>query len=467
VAQFGSGIAMSFGMGEDAAYDLGETFIKSVTSLQTALGALAQGDTTPIVTLIQTWANLLLNWVQTSVIPFIGQKISDLVTTIGTWISTNVPVLVGQLAQWYGAYLNFLATGVIPFIGEEVGKLVTAIGTWITTNAPIVGAKLSEWGTAFLGWVDTYVIPFMAPKLDAIWTSISTWIGTQRALIDAKIAEWGTAFTDWINGAVAALPEKLLAFWTALYTWVSTTATNITANSQQLAEALNKWIGEKAIPWLKTEFPKFLLVLIGLIIAIPAALVITLAVVALALVNGIVDGMKQFITEKTIKLIEMGKDFVNGLVDGINKASAAVFDAFVKLINDNIKAVKDFFGWHSPMPLTRDMGTDMGLGLVLGIKSMGGAVHAAALSLVDSAQSAFNNPMNYSLATASYGAAGQVATMGYGANANASTNSSSSGGLQSITLQNVMDGEVVSEVVYRRIGEKFERELAGEYGGVR
>ena len=441
VADFGANIAMAFGVGEDAAYEAGDVFVKAFDSLKGAVNSLAEGDTTPILTLLQSWADLFLGWVETNVIPFIGDKITALATSIGTWIATNAPIVGAQISMWANQFLNWVETSVIPFVGDKITAITTAIQTWITTNAPLIGTRLSEWGTSFLNWVDTDVIPFLSPKLDAIWTSIGTWIGTQKGLLDAKLAEWGQSFTDWIGGAAAALPGKMIEFWSSLYVQVQGIVTNLTTHQAELAESITNWISTKAIPWLRTEFPKFLLVLIGLIVAIPAALVITLAVVALAIINGIVDGMKKFIAEKVGAFLEMGRDFVNGLVDGINKASSAVFAAFVKIINDNIKAVKDFFGWHSPMPLTIDMGADMGIGLVNGLLSTGRMLKSTMLSVIDDATAGVNTSIPLALSTA-YGAQAIPVTQGV----SQSSSTASRQTLQATVVVNVGASEIKREL---------------------
>lgn len=293
-------------------------------------------DNVPVIAgKLSAWGTTFLGWVQKDVIPFIGDRIAEISTAIGSWITTNAPIIAGEMSKWSDAFLDWVKTDVIPFIGAKVTEISTAVSNWVSTQAPVVGNRLSEWGKKFLTWVDTDVIPFLTPKLDSIWTSISTWVSAQTAAIGEQVSAWGKAFTDWIsNDVLPNLPGKLAEIWTKLYEWVQSTVSNITLHHTELAEAVTSWISEKAIPWLQTEFPKFALVLVGLILALPAALIVTLAVVALAIVNGIVDGITRYIQGKISELVQGGASIIAGLAQGMNQTKGQVDQVFTRLGTD-------------------------------------------------------------------------------------------------------------------------------------
>jgi len=386
----GPGFASAMDSVVQVIFGIKDAIQKIIPQLQGAVSdiitALSTGDTGPLLARVKEWAGVFLNWIATSVIPFIGARIGELITTLGGLIATYGPVLAAQLLTWGAAFLNFITTGVIPFIGTQIVNLALAIGSGITSQLPILHARLSDWSGTFLSWIDTDVIPFIAPKLAGIGTAIGAWIVGEVGVIGAQFSAWGAAFTDWIvKDVIPSLPAKLLAFATALYTWVHDLASNITQHSAELAEKITAWINEKAIPFLRTEFPKFVLVLAALIVAIPLALVATLAIVALAIVNGIVDGIKNFIQQKVGVLIEGGRDIINGLIEGMEKAADQVVATLIKIINDSIGGVKAFFNWHSPPPFAVAMGSDIGHAVASGILSASNAVQGAMKTLIGDA----------------------------------------------------------------------------------
>lgn len=428
---------------------------EKIGELVTAIGTWITANGPAIEAQITEWANLFLNWVQTSVIPFIGTKVSEIATAIGTWITTNGPTIVAKLTEWANAFLNWVGADVIPFIGAKIGEIATAVGTWITTNAPGIITKLGEWAKAFLGWVDTDVVPFLTPKLEGIWTAISTWVTTQKTNLDTKLQEWGAAFTKWITDLLPTLPAKLLEIWTTIYNWVQETASKLTQNTGKLAESITTWIREKAIPWLRTEFPKFVLVLIALIVGIPALLVATLAVVALALVNGIIDGMKKYFNEKAAELVNMGKLAIEGLVKGLEAAKDAVRDALLKILGDAIQAIKDFLGIKSPSRVMAEIGKNTGMGFVEGLLGTKALVAGAMADLGNAAT--FNGTASMQLSPA-YAGAGAASV-------------SAGGGPATLRLTAPivieMNGRRVAEATYDDLAELFYQERASEYGGVR
>lgn len=77
-------------------------------------------------------------------------------------------------------------------------------------------------------------------------------------------------------------------------------------------------------------------------------------------------------------LIQLGKDIIRGIVNGIKAAPGAVRDALLGVVQSGVDTVKDFLGIRSPSLLFMQIGDDMMRGLGIGIENgkviVGGAL---------------------------------------------------------------------------------------------
>lgn len=81
-------------------------------------------------------------------------------------------------------------------------------------------------------------------------------------------------------------------------------------------------------------------------------------------------------------LLQMGKDMLGGLLNGIKSQAAAVVDAVVAPVKNGWNAAKSFLGISSPSRLMKQMGSFTGAGYVDGVRSQTTAVMRAGTELV-------------------------------------------------------------------------------------
>ena len=74
------------------------------------------------------------------------------------------------------------------------------------------------------------------------------------------------------------------------------------------------------------------------------------------------------------KFVEVGKNLVKGLWEGITGAAKAVGDGIRNLCTGLVNGVKSFFGIHSPSTVMAQLGEYMSLGFANGIADSGNAV---------------------------------------------------------------------------------------------
>ena len=77
-------------------------------------------------------------------------------------------------------------------------------------------------------------------------------------------------------------------------------------------------------------------------------------------------------------LVSVGKDMIQGLINGISGMMGAIGRAVLSIVPEAIRGpFEDLLGIHSPSTVFRDYGHNIGQGLVLGLADMHGAVAAA------------------------------------------------------------------------------------------
>lgn len=98
----------------------------------------------------------------------------------------------------------------------------------------------------------------------------------------------------------------------------------------------------------------------------------------------IVDKIVGFFKDIPDKMLGIGKDMMNGLIDGVKSMTKKVKKAVEKAVDSAVKGVKDFLGIESPSKLMRDeVGKMMGAGVGEGILASTNTVLRDAKSFAD------------------------------------------------------------------------------------
>lgn len=83
---------------------------------------------------------------------------------------------------------------------------------------------------------------------------------------------------------------------------------------------------------------------------------------------------KDKLLEWTTVMVNIGKDVIQGLVDGIKDGAAKVRDVAIEIKDWFVNKFKEIFGIHSPSRVMLDMGKDIIQGLINGLKDLLGNV---------------------------------------------------------------------------------------------
>lgn len=243
------------------------------------------------------------------------QSVLDTITAWGDnvkiFFTETIPKMWQSLVDWF----NSLPEKIGYALGYAIGKIIQwGVDTWnyIVTNVPI--------------WIEN-ISKFFSELPEKIWTWLSNVIDkvkTWGSDMKQKAIETGTNFINNVISFFKELPEKVHTWLTNVIGKVSTWASDMATKAKE--GATNTF-------------------------------------------NNIVNT----ISELPAKMSEMGKNIVEGLINGIENMASWVYDRISGFCSGVVDGVKSALGIHSPSKVfEKEVGKNMALGLGQGFtKSMG------------------------------------------------------------------------------------------------
>ena len=252
-------------------------------------------------------------------------------------VQTKFPQAAQNMANAFGLVVREGATEVI----TDVYSMITAAvgGDWGQALTSGIAAVLDFMGSDFGKTVLDTVGPMLATAGKKLSGTLATTLGgvvSEGGLlttIGTKLA--GLAATIGGEGGIlATVGAKLAALAASLGPHGLLIAAVVAAGAVVITLLVKNWDKVKnffgrALDWLRNLFSKF---------------------------------------------VEVGKNLVNGLWEGITGAAKAVGDGIRNLCTGLVNRVKSFFGIHSPSTVMVQLGEYMSLGFANGIADSGNAV---------------------------------------------------------------------------------------------
>lgn len=252
-------------------------------------------------------------------------------------VQTKFPQAAQNMANAFGLVVREGATEVI----TDVYSMITAAvgGDWGQALTSGIAAVLDFMGSDFGKTVLDTVGPMLANAGTKLSGLLSTTLGGVvsegglLATIGTKLA--GLAATiGGEGGLVATIGAKLAALAASIGPHGLLIAAVVAAGAVVITLLVKNWDKVKAffgraLDWLRDLFSKF---------------------------------------------VEVGKNLVKGLWEGITGAAKAVGDGIRNLCTGLVNGVKSFFGIHSPSTVMAQLGEYMSLGFANGIADSGNAV---------------------------------------------------------------------------------------------
>ena len=266
-------------------------------------------------------------------------------------VQTKFPQAAQNMANAFGLVVREGATEVI----TDVYSMITAAvgGDWGQALTSGIAAVLDFMGSDFGKTVLDTVGPMLATAGKKLSGTLATTLGgvvSEGGLlttIGTKLA--GLAATIGGEGGIlATVGAKLAALAASLGPHGLLIAAVVAAGAVVITLLVKNWDKVKnffgrALDWLRNLFSKF---------------------------------------------VEVGKNLVKGLWEGITGAAKAVGDGIRNLCTGLVNGVKSFFGIHSPSTVMAQLGEYMSLGFANGIADSGNAVDRSMNDVMRSALSA-------------------------------------------------------------------------------
>lgn len=411
--------------------------------------SVSQMDSSPAIELQQAMADL-----KTAAEPLLS-VIADVVSTIANWVSENpqltatiaaiaaiIGILVGTAMALAPVIISIL--GLLPVLGAVFSALTGPIGIVIATVTGLIAifTSLYENNELFRGFVqETWTqiqlvfeqaLTFISGIVQGVMGEVTSFFSEQLKEIQLFWEENGQAIIGTVKSSLSFAKE-----------WISSSMEFIKGVFQVVWPIIS---GIVKVAWgiIKAVIRTAVDVIKGII------------KIGMAILQGdwgaawdaikdtakdIMDNIVQFFED--IDLWQIGKDIIQGLIDGIGSMASAVSRKVASLASLVPKGLKDFLDINSPSRLVRDdVGKWIPAGLAEGIENNVGVVSKAVNKMsqmaVPSVPDSFNNSEIYNPGIA--GNAGVVSQL-------------EAGLLGPITIQIPLDGDVVAQKTFRTIKE--------------
>ena len=303
--------------------------------------------------------------------------------------------LIVSLADALVNALPTLLTTVIPALAEAAIQIVVSLGDAIINAAPnLVNAGVSLMETL----KSSFNLSEMLEKGQETVKSVLDGITTKLPDVLSKGVE---IITNVVNGILSSLPEIIRSVTEMIRTFVEFLSQNaptimksgmellmnlvqgILDNLPEIISATVELIGvliqtivENLPQIIEMGFELVTQLIVGLVKALP-----DLVAGAWQLVTGIADTFTSF------DWIEIGKNLVQGIINGIKSMASAIWDAAKGVALDAFNAAKDALGIASPAKKGIYIGEMLDEGFALGVENKMGLVDDAVSELADTSVS--------------------------------------------------------------------------------
>lgn len=306
----------------------------------------------------------------------------------GTTAKEASTTLSGSLASMKAAFKNVLAQLTL---GQDVGPALNALAE--TTTTFLVGNLLpAVWNIlkALPGALVTFIktaapqmsaafLEFFPQVQEGVAAALPLLLTTAQMLIDqlcsgfsaaypTLLARGGEILQRLLAGVTAALPGVFQAALDIITSFVNTFIANYPAYMQTGTQVLLS-----LIDGLRQSLPHMLVaageavasMLSGLIANLPQIISGGFQMMA-ALISGLSAALpelgaaagtaarKVWEAIKQVDWLQLGRDIIRGMIDGIGAMAGALWDAAVNIAKTALNAIKSFFGIASPSRLMRD-----------------------------------------------------------------------------------------------------------------
>ena len=263
---------------------------------------------------------------------------------------------------------------------ESIGKsLLTIAGVFVILG--LAGIVLAPLIPVILGLsAALLILGIGVTAIGAGLTLISAGITALSVALSAGAAAIVTSLTMILVGILNLIPLLLQKIGEGIIAFCE-----VIANSAKSIGAAIEAVIVSVLNVLLNCAPKIADTLLTLLVSVLTSLVEYTPKIVGLLMDFLVNVINS-LAEKLPALIEAGINliiaFIDGLADAIVNCSEKLRDAFIKLFKSVIESILIMLGIHSPSTVFKDIGSNMILGLIEGIKGKITSVKNAAVNCV-------------------------------------------------------------------------------------
>jgi phage-related minor tail protein len=416
------------------------TLAGGMTLLNTVMGIFATSQTValgPILLVVAAVAALAVgavavvtHWSQISTF-FVNlwNTIKGLFSGIGAWFASvfggaangvrsafaSIPAWWSNLWTQVGQFFTNCWNGIISFFTTTIPAWIASVGQWFQQLPYNIGLALGtaikniiNFGTAAWSWVTTQlpqiingIIQWFQQLPGRIWTALTQVI--------AKIGQWITGMGTQVATGVPSLINRIGTWFSQLPGKIWTALLNALQN-------VKKWC-TNLISTAATEIPRFISSAVGFFQQLPG------------------------------KMLDIGKNVVYGIWNGITSAGSWLWGKITGWCNDFVNGFKKGLGIHSPSKLFADViGKNIALGIGQGfsdhISSVVQSMTAAIPIIPDS------GPQVRTAMAAAYGGYSTSTAIGAGSTGGMAT---ASGSTSDVNVYQYFQGKTPSPAEHARL----------------
>lgn len=304
----------------------------------------------PIVTQLLTTLIPVIAQIAIAVLPMLAQAVTAIFPLILAIIQAVLPIVI-QLISTLIPVITQIAMSLIPLILQVVQAVFPVVLAIIQAVIPVV-IQIIMAIVPIIMMIVTAVIPLILQVVQAVFPVILAIISAVIPVITGLLTLVAKIITGVLVPAIQIILKVVQVVFTAITTVIQVALAIITGIIKAATALIQ---GDWAGAW--------------------AAIKET----AVTIMNAIINFFKG------IDLVQVGKDIIKGLINGIGSMAGAAV-AKVKEVAGNVKdAVTGFFNINSPSKVFHWIGDMLGLGLIGGMADSQAGITRAAEGMAEAA----------------------------------------------------------------------------------
>jgi hypothetical protein len=230
---------------------------------------------------------------------FEDDGLGGVISNVSQRIKDAWPMIRTQLGVWARGFVDWVRQVGPPFLAA-LGDLLLRFGNWFIDDAlPVIIDKLGQWANAFVDWIGPLIPPFFR-KLKELIAEFANWfIDVGLEMIVTKLGEWAKAFLEWVGPLIPPLLRELV----------------------KLLIEVGKWMLTRALPTLILLAARWAAALVDWVIDVAPDVLEELGILIADAASALADGA-----------LQLGKDLVDAIVDGIKSVGGSVGSAIAGLL---------------------------------------------------------------------------------------------------------------------------------------